>query len=31
MERIVFDADPGQAGDEDRKHARKGSLQEAMD
>jgi FdhD protein len=31
MERIIFDADPGQAGDEDRKHARKGSLQEAMD
>ena len=31
QERIVFDADLGQAEDEDRKHARKGSLSEAMD
>jgi len=31
LERIVFDADPAQAGDEDRKHARKGSLAGAMD
>jgi FdhD protein len=31
QERIVFDADLGQAEEEDRKHARKGSLTEAMD
>jgi FdhD protein len=31
LERIVFDADLGQAEDEDRKHARKGSHAEAMD
>jgi FdhD protein len=31
MERIVFDADPGQAGEEDRRHARKGSRAEALD
>jgi FdhD protein len=31
LERIVFDADLGQAEDEDRKYARKGSLSEAMD
>ncbi len=31
LERIVFDADPAQAGDEDRKHARMRSLQEAID
>ena len=31
LERIVFDADPARAGDEDRKHARKGSLADAMD
>jgi FdhD protein len=31
LERIVFDADLGQAEEEDRKHTRKGSLTEAMD
>jgi FdhD protein len=31
LERIVFDADLAQADEEDRKHARKGSLSEAMD
>jgi FdhD protein len=31
LERIVFDADPGQAGDEDSKHVRKGSLARATD
>ena len=31
QERIVFDADVGQAADEERKHARKGSHAEAMD
>ena len=31
LERIVFDADLGQMGDEDKKHARKGSHGEAMD
>jgi FdhD protein len=31
LERIVFDADLGQAEDEDRKHARKGSHADAMD
>ncbi len=30
LERIVFDVDPSQAGDEDRKHARKGSQEEAF-
>jgi FdhD protein len=30
-ERIVFDVDPGQAGDEDRKHARKGSHAEPVE
>ena len=31
LERIVFDADPTQASDEDRRHARKGSLAEVGD
>jgi FdhD protein len=31
LERIVFDADLGEAEDEDKKHARKGSHAEAMD
>ena len=31
LERLVFDADPSQADDEDRKHARKGSRAEAVD
>ena len=31
LERLVFDADPGQAADEDRKHARKSSHAEALD
>ena len=31
LERIVFDADPTQAADEDRKHARKGSHAEALE
>ena len=31
LERIVFDADLGQAEEEDRKHARKGSYAEVMD
>jgi FdhD protein len=31
QERIVFDADLGHTEDEDRRHARKGSLSEAMD
>jgi FdhD protein len=31
LERIVFDADPRQAGDEDSKHVRKGSLAQATD
>ncbi len=31
LERIVFDAEVGQAEDEDRKHARKGSLSEVLD
>jgi FdhD protein len=31
LERIVFDADAGQAEDEDRRHARKGSHAEALD
>jgi FdhD protein len=30
-ERIVFDVEPGQAGDEDRKHARKGSHAEPVE
>ena len=31
LERIVFDADPAQAADEDKKHARKGSHAEALE
>ena len=31
LERIVFDADPAQASEEDRRHARKGSLAEVGD
>jgi len=31
LERIVFDADAGQAEEEDKKHARKGSLSEALE
>jgi FdhD protein len=31
LERIVFDADPGQAGDEEKRHARKGSLAETTE
>jgi FdhD protein len=31
LERIVFDAEPAQAEDEDKKHARKGSLSEAVE
>ena len=31
LERIVFDADPAQASDEDRRHTRKGSLAEVGD
>jgi FdhD protein len=31
LERIVFDADPRQAGDEDSRHVRKGSLAQATD
>ena len=31
LERLVFDADPKAADEEDRKHARKGGLAEAMD
>ena len=31
LERIVFDADPAQAADEDKKHVRKGSHAEALE
>jgi FdhD protein len=31
LERIVFDAEPAHAEDEDKRHARKGSLNEALD
>jgi FdhD protein len=31
LERLVFDADPKAADDEDRRHARKGSHAEALD
>ena len=31
LERLVFDADPSQADDEDRRHARKSSRAEALD